>query len=60
MSQESAVIRAAQNRGDDPEWSSRSCNEAVGSKMIRRAAAVLSQDSENNWQVPILPPQSSE
>ena len=61
MSQESTADRAAQNRGDDPGWSSPSGSEAVISrKMIRMAAAVLSQDPENNWQKPTLPPQSSE
>ena len=61
MSQESTADRAAQNRGDDPGWSSPSGPEAVISrKMIRMAAAVLSQDPENNWQKPTLPPQSSE
>ena len=61
VSQEGTSDRAAQNRADDPGWASPSRPEAVISrKMVRMAAAVLSQDSETNWAKPTLPPQSSE
>ena len=61
MSQESTADRAAQNRGDDPGWSSPSGPEAVISrKMIRMAAAVLSQDPEKQLAEAHPAPQSSE